>query len=231
MKYKAVIFDLDGVLCHTDNFHFMAWKIVADKCNISFDEQINNRLRGVSRLESLDIILEKSKNEFSYEEKLKLADEKNSIYVKLLENMTSKDVTNEVINTLEALKEKGIKLAIGSSSKNAVFILEKLEIKEYFDAISDGNNIEFSKPHPEVFIKAASFLGFEPNECLVVEDAISGIKAAFEGGFDSAAISDAKKSDLATYKIDRLSELINIFQFLNNQDMKNTNGGKGKVEQ
>ncbi len=210
MKYKAVIFDLDGVICHTDKYHYEAWKVVADKLEIQFDEEINNRLRGVSRMESLDIILENYNGTLSAEEKLNLAEEKNTIYRKLLENMSTSDLSEEVKNTLESLREKGLKLVIGSSSKNAVFILKQIGLGDFFDGISDGNNITNSKPDPEVFIKAADMVSISPEECLVVEDAIAGVEAAHRAKMNSCAISDAKKSDLATYKIDNFSELLEI---------------------
>ena len=124
MKYRAIIFDLDGVICHTDKYHYQAWKAVADKLGIYFDEAINNRLRGVSRMESFEIILERYEGAMSEEEKVRYAAEKNEIYKELLKNMTPGDLSPEVKDTLDALRLAGAKLAIGSSSKNARFILE-----------------------------------------------------------------------------------------------------------
>lgn len=171
MKYQAVIFDLDGVICHTDKYHYQAWKEIADELGIEFNEMINNRLRGVSRMESFEIILEKYNGEMSKEEKIHYTTKKNEVYKKLLKNMSEKDLTAEVKSTLEGLREYGLKLAIGSSSKNAGFILERLGLGNFFDAVSDGNNITNSKPDPEVFLKAAEFVGEKPEDCLVVEDA------------------------------------------------------------
>ena len=151
MKYQGIIFDLDGVICHTDKYHYQAWKKLADKLGVYFDEVINNRLRGVSRMESLNIILEKCDRELTIQEKEACAEEKNEIYKELLKNMTTEDLSWEVRETLEQLREKGLKLAIGSSSKNAGFILERIGLGDFFDAVSDGNNITFSKPDPEVF--------------------------------------------------------------------------------
>ena len=176
MKFKGVIFDLDGVLCFTDDYHYQAWKSLADDLNIYFDREINNRLRGVSRMASLDIVLEKSNKSYTKEEKIALATKKNDIYVKLLDNITENDCSNEVRNTLLELKRRGIKIAIGSSSKNTPKILNRLGIYSYFDAISDGNNITHSKPNPEVFLKAAQFINENPQDCLIVEDAIAGIR-------------------------------------------------------
>ena len=209
-KYTGVIFDLDGVIRFTDHYHYLAWKTVADKLGIYFDEVINNRLRGVSRMESLEIILEKYGKPLTEEEKTALAEEKNGVYKELLKNMTENDLSDEVRETLNALRSCGLKLAIGSSSKNTQFILERIGLKGFFDAVSDGNNIKNSKPDPEVFLKAADFIGEKPENCLVVEDAYAGVDAACAGGFDSAAIGDAAGYDKATYKMQTFKELTEI---------------------
>ena len=164
-KYTGVIFDLDGVICFTDKYHYQAWKAVADKLGIYFDETINNRLRGVSRMDSLEIILERYDGQMTQAEKEALAEEKNNLYRQLL--------------------------AIGSSSKNTKFILARLGLGDYFDAISDGTNITRSKPDPQVFLMAADFIDMKPADCLVVEDAKAGIQAAVSGGFDSAGLGEA----------------------------------------
>ena len=209
MKYKAVIFDLDGVICFTDEYHYLAWKQLADKLNIPFDRTINERLRGVSRMDSLEIILEKYTGpELSAEEKEKLATEKNDIYRKSLENMSEKDLSDEVRETLNALRGKGLKLAIGSSSKNTKFILKQIGLEDFFDAISDGTNITRSKPDPEVFLKAAEFVREEPADCLVIEDAEAGIDAAVAGGFDSAGIGSAADYSKATYRLDSFKDIL-----------------------
>lgn len=208
MKYRAVIFDLDGVICHTDKYHYQAWKAVADELGIYFDQVINNRLRGVSRMESFEIILERYEGTMSQEEKTAYTEKKNNIYKELLKNMSPADLSSEVKETLEGLRGKGLKLAIGSSSKNARFILGQIGLGEYFDAISDGNNISKSKPDPEVFVKAAGFLGEKPEDCLVVEDAKAGLEAAIGGGMDCAAIGDAVLSGLGTYNLDTFQDLL-----------------------
>lgn len=211
-NYKAVIFDLDGVICHTDCYHYQAWKAVADELGIDFDETVNNRLRGISRMESFEIILERSTKTLSQEEKNIWIHKKNQIYKKLLENMTKQELSEEVRETLDALRAKGMKLAIGSSSKNAKLILSRLGLDDYFDVISDGNNIRYSKPHPEVFQKAAELLEVPPKYCLVVEDAVAGIRAAVGAGMDSAAISDARKNENSTYGLDSFSDLVKIIK-------------------
>lgn len=212
MKYQGIIFDLDGVICHTDKYHYQAWKKLADKLEVYFDEVINNRLRGVSRMESLNIILEKCDRELTIQEKEACAEEKNEIYKELLKNMTTEDLSQEVRETLEQLREKGLKLAIGSSSKNAGFILERIGLGDFFDAVSDGNNITFSKPDPEVFLKAAQFLNLQPEQCLVVEDAEAGLLAAKRGNMDCAGIGEAAKSHLATYKLRDFQELLSVVE-------------------
>lgn len=209
-KYKAVIFDLDGVIISTDNLHYLAWLAACKKRNIYFDNQINNLLRGVSRTESLEIILNNAKIVFNQAEKDAMLVEKNNLYVKSLSSLSKKSLSEDVKYTLSKLKENKLLIAIGSSSKNAKTILKNLNIIDLFDAVSDGNNIAHSKPHPEVFLIAAKMLGLKPEECLVVEDAHAGIEAAYNGKMDSVGINDAYTSNLATYKIKQLSEILKI---------------------
>lgn len=208
MKYDGVIFDLDGVLIHTDEYHYLAWKQVADKIGLPFNREINERLRGVSRMASLEIILNGVGSKFSQTEKEILAEEKNHIYRNYLSELTKKDVESATVTVLETLKEKGIKIAVGSSSKNARFILERIGLLEMFDAISDGNNITHSKPHPEVFLKAAEYLNLVPSRCIVVEDAEAGIEAACAGGFISAGIGCVGFYKKCTYSLHKLSDLL-----------------------
>ena len=211
MKYKGIIFDLDGVLVHTDKYHYLAWKQVADRLGIYFDEEINNRLRGVSRMASLEIILEGSAQTFSEGQKAELAEEKNAIYRRYLGGLTQNDLGAGVLSALKKFRSMGLKLAVGSSSRNTAFILKKTGIYEFFDAVSDGNNIAKPKPDPEVFVKAADMLGLENRQCLVVEDAVSGVLAAAAAKMDCAAVGDAAKRNIATYNIesfDRLEEIV-----------------------
>lgn len=208
---KAVIFDLDGVLVFTDQFHYQAWKKLADRLGICFDEEINNRLRGVSRMASLEIILENYNGPtLTQEEKEALAEEKNRFYRELLRTMTPQDVSQEVVDTLAELKKRGYKLAIGSSSKNTRFILEKTALLDTFDKISDGTNIVRSKPDPEVFLKAAEYLNEKPGDCLVVEDANAGIEAGIAGGMKTAAIGDAVNCGKADYELKTIGDLLKI---------------------
>ena len=207
----SVIFDLDGVLVFTDKYHYIAWKKIADELGIYFDEEINNRLRGVSRMDSLEIILENYKGEaLPRDKKEELAARKNEYYRELLNNMTPSDVTDSVRETLDTLRQRGYKIALGSSSKNAKFILEKVNLTDAFDAISDGNNIINSKPNPEVFVKAANFLNEPCSHCLVVEDAEAGINAAKAAGMATVAIGDAAKCRIADHDIEEFSSLADI---------------------
>lgn len=208
MKYKGIIFDLDGVICSTDKYHYLAWKNIADSIGVCFDEKINNRLRGISRMKSLEIILERSERHFSEDEKKSLTDTKNEQYRELLMDMSPADLSYEVKSTLDSLRRKGIKLAIGSSSRNAKLILDRLGLRDYFDAVSDGNNITHSKPDPEVFLAAADMLGLDPGSCLVVEDALAGIEASVAGGFESAGIGDAAEHPHVTYRLNSFSDLL-----------------------
>jgi len=208
MKYKALIFDLDGVICHTDQYHYKAWKSIADELGIFFDEKINNRLRGVGRMQSFDIILEKYDRQMSDEEKLLFADKKNKIYVELLGDMSPADLDADVMKTLSTIRARGIIMAIGSSSQNAKRILDKIGLGEFFDAISDGTNISRTKPDPQVFLMASEFVGIDPSNCIVVEDAKAGVDAAKSAGMDCAAIGDAAVYAPATYALEKLSDLL-----------------------
>lgn len=205
--YEAVIFDLDGVLCSTDEFHYLAWKKLADRLHIPFDRADNRRQRGVSRMESLEILLEKSDVSYSEEQKRELAAEKNAEYVRLLQNLSEADLSDEVRQTLNALRAMGLKLAVGSSSRNTRTILEKIGLGGFFDAVADGNDIRHSKPDPEVFLVAAQRLGLAPSVCLVVEDAQAGIDAANAGGFDSCAIGAVAGYAAAKFSLAAFAEL------------------------
>lgn len=207
---KAFIFDLDGVLVSTDKYHYQAWKKMADDEGIYFDEKINDRLRGVSRMASLGIVLERARRQYTEEEKVALANKKNDLYRDLLKNLTPADRLAGVTETLEKLRAEGFLLAVGSSSKNTPTILDKIGYDGYFDAVSDGNNITKSKPDPEVFVKAAEMLKLPEEECFVVEDAKAGIDAAKAGGFVSVGIGDAAHYDKTDYKILTMSDILKL---------------------
>ena len=188
---KAVIFDLDGVIVSTDDCHYEAWKKMSDEEGIYFDKEINNRLRGVSRMDSLEIILERAEKEYSDSEKEEMAERKNNYYKEFITKLTPNDILPGAMNTLEELRKNGIKIAIGSSSKNTPVILKQIGLDNYFDAVSDGNNITKSKPEPEVFLKAADMLGIPYSECAVVEDADAGIEAGNRAGMKTVSVHGA----------------------------------------
>lgn len=208
---QGVIFDLDGVLVSTDELHYAAWKRLADREGITFDRAINDRLRGVSRMASLEIILERAGRTYSEDEKQEMAAYKNGLYVTLLDRLTPADVLPGVLGTLDGLRARGVKLAVGSSSKNAKKILEKTGLIDGFDAVADGTDITRSKPDPEVFLSAAEKLGLPSEACAVVEDAEAGIEAAKAGGMTALAVGDARKSPLADKKLDDIRELLTLW--------------------
>lgn len=204
VKYKAVIFDLDGVIVSTDNCHYLAWKKMADNEDIYFDREINERLRGVSRMESLEIILEKSSKEYSNAEKEELATYKNNIYKELILSLSPLDILDGVKDFINYLKSNSLKIAIGSSSKNTEIILKQIGLDKTFDAVVDGNKIKNSKPDPEVFVLAASELGLKNSDCLVVEDAIAGVDAGLGAQSDVLAVGFASSYKKATHSLESL---------------------------
>ncbi len=201
---KAVIFDLDGVIVSTDKYHYLAWKQLADKYSIYFDKKINERLRGISRPDSLEIILEKATRTFSENEKKQMLEFKNQLYLDFIKKMRPSDVDSEVIAIIEYLKNQKIKIAIGSSSKNTKTILKQIGLINTFDAIVDGTMITKSKPDPEVFTKAGLAVSVNPAECLVVEDAVAGIDAGKSAGMLTLAVGSAQNYNCANYSMDKL---------------------------
>jgi beta-phosphoglucomutase len=211
MKWDAIIFDLDGVIVHTDMYHYQAWKMLADAIKAPFNEDVNNRLRGVSRMQSLEIILEQySGKPLSTQDKEALANRKDEAYRQNLAKLSPTAVSIEVRATLERIKRSGMKTAIGSSSRNAPMILKQIGLSDWFDAVSDGNRVSHSKPHPEVFLNAAAMLHVSNKSCIVVEDALSGIEAGIAAGMATAAIGDAARYGIADYHLDTFSDLTGI---------------------
>lgn len=211
-EIKAILFDLDGVVLSTDHYHYLAWKKLADELNIPYTVEDNERTRGVSRMESLEVVLEKYTGKpFTQEEKVAFAERKNDDYRIYLRQMSPADVADEVRDTLRELRRRGYRLAIGSSSRNARFILERTEMTSFFDAIADGTDIKNSKPDPEVFLKAAEFVNTPAENCVVVEDAFAGMEAAVAGGMLTVAIGSATESPLAVHKLTTFSDLLKIF--------------------
>lgn len=210
MEISAILFDLDGVLCSTDRFHYRAWKELADRLGLPFNEEINRQLRGVSRMESLEILLRGSERKFTFQEKAALAEEKNRRYRQLLMGLTQADVSPPVRQTLRELRAQGYRQAVASSSRNTPLILQRVGLDTWFDAVIDGNQITRSKPDPEVFLRAAQALGFPPARCLVVEDADAGVEAALRGGFPCAGIGPAARNPNVTRLLSSLSQLLQI---------------------
>lgn len=186
---QGVIFDLDGVLVSTDELHYQAWKKLADELGITdFNREDNVRQRGVSRMASLEVVLEKGDKEYSEEEKVEMAERKNDYYKEMLQSLDDSAVLPGAFDTLKMLRERGILTAVGSASKNAPLILEKTGLLPLIDKISCGLDVTKSKPDPEVFLVAASKLELAPENCLVVEDARAGIDAAKAGGMKSLGV-------------------------------------------
>ena len=204
---RGVIFDLDGVLVSTDEYHYQAWKLIADKEGILFNRHINDRLRGVSRLESLEIILKSSSKQYSDKEKTELCECKNSHYGILLNKLNPQAVLLGAVEIIQQLRSMDIKTAIASSSKNARLILELVGLNRKMDVIVDGKDITHSKPHPEVFLLAAKRMALSTDECLVVEDAVAGVQAALRAGMSVLGISTNEGLKDANYTISSLSQI------------------------
>lgn len=188
---KACLFDLDGVIVDTAIYHFQAWRRLANELGFDFTEHQNEQLKGISRMESLDLILGWGGVTLNDEEKLAWATKKNDWYLELVMQMTPNEVLPGVPAFLTALRESGIKIALGSASKNSKLILEKIQMLDYFDAIIDGNNINKSKPDPQVFLLGAEATNCQPEECAVFEDAVAGVQAAKAGGMLAIGVGSA----------------------------------------
>lgn len=190
MHFKSALFDLDGVIVDTAIYHFQAWRRLANELGFDFTEHQNEQLKGISRMESLDLILSWGQKSLSDSEKLDWATRKNDWYLELIQHMTPKEILPGVKDFLEELKENKINIALGSASKNSKMILNKIELFHFFDAIIDGNNITKGKPDPQVFLMGAEATGSLPSECIVFEDAQAGIEAAKSGGMFAIGIGD-----------------------------------------
>jgi beta-phosphoglucomutase len=185
---KACLFDLDGVVVDTARYHFIAWKKIAEGLGFHFSENDNERLKGVGRMESLDILLEVGKLQLNQVQKEDLAERKNNLYVSYIREMTPDEILPGVIQFLDELRDNSILIALGSASKNALAILGKINLTHKFNAVIDGNKVSKVKPDPEVFLKGAAELGVRPEDCLVFEDAQAGIDAARNAGMHAIGI-------------------------------------------
>lgn len=211
MKTKAFIFDLDGVIVDTAKYHYLAWQKIASQLGIDFTHEHNELLKGVSRVRSLEIILGLGNIEASQEDKDKWLVQKNEDYLGYITNMKEDEILEGVITVLRFLKANGQLIALGSASKNARPILEKVNILHYFDAIVDGNDVTNAKPDPEVFIRAAKLLGKTAEESIVFEDSVAGIHAANIAGMVSVGIGHKDILNEARYNFNDFTEIDNNF--------------------
>ncbi len=204
---RGVIFDLDGVIVRTDELHFQSWQELADAEGIPFDRRVNERLLGISRLESLTIVLERAPRAYTAAEQAALAARKQTRFCELLARLTPADILPGVQELITSLRQHGIKIAVGSSSKNAGTILTHLGLTDRFDVVVDGNDLTSAKPDPEVFLTVAQRLGLPPAECLVIEDALSGIESASRAGTPVLAVGPAEKFPPDVRRLPNLADL------------------------
>jgi beta-phosphoglucomutase len=213
---KAVLFDLDGVLVSTDEYHYHSWKkLSAEEGFDFFDHEFNHKFRGVARMECIEIITKASRKQYTPEQKQELADRKNRYFVESLSKVTTEVLLPGALSALHELKNRGIKIAVASNSRNALTIIKQVKIEHLLDAIVDGHQIENSKPNPEVFLLAAKKVGVSPAHCLVVEDAVTGIESARRAGMKSLGIGTKERlpnanvviPDLSAISVDELLKL------------------------
>lgn len=207
MQITACIFDLDGVIVDTARYHFMAWKRLTNQLGILFTEEDNERLKGVSRMASLEIILEIGNIRLDENRKLEYATLKNNWYLEYIKKMTPDEILPGCLPFIKELRSANFRVAIGSASKNTPIILERVGIQELFDAVADGNTISKAKPDPEVFLKAAEMIGVKPPNCVVFEDAVAGVQAALNAGMLCIGIGSPKILTEAHFVVTGLSEM------------------------
>jgi len=214
MKYKACLFDLDGVLVDTAIYHFKAWRALGQNFGYQLTEEQNEQLKGISRVESLDRILNWAGVQASEEDKSKWLIEKNEHYLELISQMNPNEILPGVSDFLDQIKKEGYLIALGSASKNAEIILNKTGLMHWFDAIIDGNKVTKSKPDPEVFLKGAEALGVSPAECIVFEDAVAGVEAAKTGGMKAIGIGEVSV-------LNHADKVISSFEGILSKDLLN----------
>jgi beta-phosphoglucomutase len=206
-KYKAFLFDLDGVICDTAKYHYLAWKRLADMLDIPFDEEANEAFKGVSRMRCMELLLGFGNRTADQEEMVRLANMKNDWYVEYLHEFNRSELLPGALDVLEECRKRGIKTAICSASKNAPIILSRLEIMDYFDAVIDGNKTTKAKPDPEVFLLGAKELGVNPTECVIFEDALAGVQAGKSENIYIVGIGKPENLPGADIVIDDLAHL------------------------
>ena len=207
LDIQTCLFDLDGVIVDTAKYHFIAWRRLANELGFDFSEADNEKLKGVSRMDSLNLILKWGDIELSEEEKLDWATRKNDWYLEFVKEMTPKEILPGVRNLLDDLKKRNVKIGLGSASKNAEMILELLDLTHYFDVIIDGNKITKGKPNPEIFLLGASSLDTKPKNTIVFEDAAEGVKAARAAKMYAVGIGDHKTLNKAHLVINGFDEM------------------------
>lgn len=205
-RFKAVIFDLDGVITDTARYHYLAWKRLAESQGVHFDHAFNEHLKGIDRMGSLDMILASAGRAYSMEEKLALADQKNEHYKTLIDTMSASDLLPGAVQALDAVRAAGLRIGLASVSKNAFTVLDRLGIAAKFDYVVDAATIARGKPDPEIFLKAAQALGVAPRDCLGVEDAVAGVAAIKSAGMVALGIGKPEVLTQADKVIPGLSE-------------------------
>ncbi|QUG41993.1 beta-phosphoglucomutase [Psychrobacillus sp. INOP01] len=220
---KAFIYDLDGVITDTAEFHYLAWKKLAEELGISFDRQFNERLKGISRMESLELILQLNPSllKMSNEEKVRLASKKNEFYLELAESINEENVLPGIEDLLKNNKEQNIKIALGSASENAKNVVEKLGLISYFDYIVDASKVSKGKPDPETFTTAADYLGIPYEECIGIEDAAAGIEAINKANMFSVGVGSLEHLSQADYLVEDTSKL-DFKEIMNKYSEKNS---------
>lgn len=203
---KGFIFDLDGVITDTAELHYLAWKKLAEEMDWQFDREVNEKLRGVSRMDSINIIKDHNKATVEQDRLIELATMKNTIYVDSLDTMTPDDYLSGAKELLTHLHQEGFKVALGSASKNAPKVLKQLQATGYFDVVGDGSSVSKSKPEPDIFLFGAEKMDLKPEECIVYEDAEAGIDAAKAGGFHSVGIGPEDRVGHADVRFDVMAE-------------------------
>lgn len=207
MQIAACIFDLDGVIVDTARYHYLAWKKLTDKLGIHFTEEDNERLKGVSRMASLEIILEIGNIKPDENQKQEYATLKNKWYIDYISNMTPDEILPGCLSFIKELRDAEIRVALGSASKNTPMILERVGILDLFDAVADGNIVRKAKPDPEVFVKAAEMVGTKPDKCVVFEDAVAGIQAALKAGMMCIGVGSPVVLNEAHFVVSGLNEM------------------------
>lgn len=205
-RFKAVIFDLDGVITDTAHYHYLAWKRLAETQGVHFDHAFNENLKGIDRMGSLDLILASAAKQYTPEEKLALADEKNLHYQELIATMSANDLLPGAVAALDTVRAAGMKIGLASVSKNAFTVLERLGITDKFDYVVDAALIARGKPDPEIFLKAAHELGVAPSDCLGVEDAVAGVASIKSAGMYALGIGQASVLTQADVVIPSLAQ-------------------------